>query len=220
MSVSRWSWWNPRSNLFWKSTTTRQAPAVHICRLRLKLASYFHAGFELEKTMWNGSITPWSNCLWGNQASGPTIVQNKKRWTIRQSGRYYRWNNFIVFLPVELGGYFYPPFFCAWTYFLSQARGLLALPASNARGHTIRSALITMLLMISSPVELRPLIQLPLLSGLGHTANLEPWITFSYYYLLIRNKLTLLKDEIWASLMIVKMLLKINLRMILNYNSK
>ena len=23
----------------------------HICRLRLKLASYFHAGFELEKTM-------------------------------------------------------------------------------------------------------------------------------------------------------------------------
>ena len=29
--------------------TTRQAPAVHICRLRLKLASYFHAGFELEK---------------------------------------------------------------------------------------------------------------------------------------------------------------------------
>ena len=111
MSVSRWSWWNPRSNLFWKSTTTRQAPAVHICRLRLKLASYFHAGFELEKTMWNGSITPWSNCVWSNQASGPTIVQNKKRWTIRQFSRYYRWNNFIVFLPVELGGYFYPPFF-------------------------------------------------------------------------------------------------------------
>ena len=29
--------------------TTRQALAVHICRLHLKLASYFHAGFELEK---------------------------------------------------------------------------------------------------------------------------------------------------------------------------
>ena len=29
--------------------TTRQALDMHMCQLHLKLASYFHAGFELEK---------------------------------------------------------------------------------------------------------------------------------------------------------------------------
>jgi hypothetical protein len=37
-------------------------------------------------------------------------------------------------------------------YLLSQARGLLALPASNAKGHAMRAALIVLMLMFGSQV--------------------------------------------------------------------
>ena len=38
----------------------------------------------------------------------------------------------------------------------------------------MRAAVIALMLMISSPVGLRPRMQPPLLGGLGHTENLEP----------------------------------------------
>ena len=44
----------------------------------------------------------------------------------------------------------------------------------NGRGHAMRAAIIALMLMISSPVGLRPRMQPALLGGLGHTTNLEP----------------------------------------------
>ena len=50
-------------------------------------------------------------------------------------------------------------------YLLSQARGLLALPASNARGHAMRAAFVAMMLMIGSKAEAES----------GNLCHLEWW---------------------------------------------
>ena len=51
--------------------------------------------------------------------------------------------------PVELGGCSRPPFLCL-TYLLSQERGLLALPASNAGEHAMCASIIELLLTFAT----------------------------------------------------------------------